>query len=167
MCGLLKLYLREARPPLLPPQLQERLLRVAALGADAAFAARLRDTLAALPLPALLVLRYLFAFLAHVAEHSAHTCMDAWNLAICVGPTLLAAWGEPPHQLAAQNLLNDLVKRTILLHLEVFPQDVAPHALYRRPGSVLLTRGTQPPPINISLNGEIAIPYQFNQFSNT
>ncbi|XP_045452106.1 rho GTPase-activating protein 4-like [Melitaea cinxia] len=132
VCGLLKLYLRELRPPLLPPQLQERLLRVAALPDDAAFARRLRDTLAALPLPSLLVLRYLFAFLAHLAEHADRNMMDAWNLAICLGPTLLAAWGEGGAQVAAQNLVNELVKRAILLHAEVFPQDVAPHTLYRR-----------------------------------
>lgn len=132
VCGLLKLYLRELRPPLLPPQLQERLLRVAALPDDAAFARRLRDTLAALPLPSLLVLRYLFAFLAHLAEHADRNMMDAWNLAICLGPTLLAAWGEGGAQVAAQNLVNELVKRAILLHADVFPQDVAPHTLYRR-----------------------------------
>ena len=138
VCGLLKLYLRELRPPLLPPQLQERLLRVAALRDDAAFARRLRDTLAALPLPSLLVLRYLFAFLAHLADHAERNMMDAWNLAICLGPTLLAAWGEGGAQVAAQNLVNELVKRAILHHAEVFPQDVAPHALYVRvePGDV-------------------------------
>ncbi|XP_046967821.1 rho GTPase-activating protein 4-like isoform X2 [Vanessa cardui] len=132
VCGLLKLYLRELRPPLLPPQLQERLLRVAALPDDAAFVRRLRDTLAALPLPSLLVLRYLFAFLAHLTEHADRNMMDAWNLAICLGPTLLAAWGEGGAQVAAQNLVNELVKRAILHHADVFPQDVAPHALYRR-----------------------------------
>ncbi|CAG9582905.1 unnamed protein product [Danaus chrysippus] len=132
VCGLLKLYLRELRPPLLPPQLQERLLRVAALPDDAAFVRRLRDTLGSLPLPSLLVLRYLFAFLAHLADHSDRNMMDAWNLAICLGPTLLAAWGEGGAQVAAQNLVNELVKRAILHHEEVFPQDVAPHALYRR-----------------------------------
>nr|XP_049700126.1 rho GTPase-activating protein 4 isoform X2 [Helicoverpa armigera] len=132
VCGLLKLYLREVRPPLLPPQLQERLLRVAALPDDAAFVRRMRDTLAALPPPALIVLRYLFAFLAHLAEHSAENMMDAWNLAICLGPTLLAAWGEGGAQVAAQNLVNELVKRCILHHAQLFPQDLAPDALYVR-----------------------------------
>ncbi|XP_026746124.1 SLIT-ROBO Rho GTPase-activating protein 2-like, partial [Trichoplusia ni] len=132
VCGLLKLYLREVRPPLLPPQLQERLLRVAALADDAAFVRGMRDTLAALPAPAVLVLRYLFAFLAHLTEHSDHNMMDAWNLAICLGPTLLAAWGEGGAQVAAQNLVNELVKRIILHHAAVFPQDIAPYALYTR-----------------------------------
>ncbi|XP_059061934.1 rho GTPase-activating protein 4-like [Achroia grisella] len=133
VCGLLKLYLREVRPPLLSPQLQEPLLRVAALQSDAEFVRRLRETLETLPQPALLVLRYLFAFLAHLAEHSHRNMMDAWNLAICLGPTLLAAWGEGGAQVAAQNLVNELVKRTILHHEQVFPQDVAPHALYSPP----------------------------------
>ncbi|CAH4031608.1 unnamed protein product [Pieris brassicae] len=133
VCGLLKLYLRELRPPLVPPQLRERLVRAAAVPDDAAFAARLREELAALPRPALLVLRYLFAFLAHLAEHSDRNMMDAWNLAICLGPTLLPAWGEGGEQVTAQNLVNELVKRTILLHRDVFPQDIAPHALYVPP----------------------------------
>ncbi|KAJ8719276.1 hypothetical protein PYW08_011451 [Mythimna loreyi] len=132
VCGLLKLYLRELRPPLLPPQLQERLLRVAALPDDAAFVRRMRDTLAALPEPAVIVLRYLFAFLAHLTEYSEHNMMDAWNLAICLGPTLLAAWGEGGAQVTAQNLVNELVKRIILHHADVFPQDLAPYALYTR-----------------------------------
>ncbi|XP_045500115.1 rho GTPase-activating protein 4-like [Colias croceus] len=133
VCGLLKLFLRELRPPLLPPQLQGRLLRVAALPDDAAFARRLREALAVLPPPALLVLRYLFAFLHHLHEHSDANMMDAWNLAICLGPTLLPAWGDGGEQVAAQNLVNELVKRAILLHRDVFPQDVAPHTLYVPP----------------------------------
>lgn len=139
VCGLLKLYLRELRPPLLPPQLQERLLRVAALPDDAAFVRRMRALLAALPQPAVLVLRYLFAFLAHLAEHSDHNMMDAWNLAICLGPTLLAAWGEGGAQVTAQNLVNELVKRIILHHADVFPQDLAPYALYCRLRSANVT----------------------------
>ncbi|XP_061718464.1 rho GTPase-activating protein 4-like isoform X2 [Cydia pomonella] len=133
VCGLLKLYLRELRPPLLPPQLQEHLLRLAALPSDADFVRRMRELLATLPASSVLVLRYLLAFLAHLTEYSEYNMMDAWNLAICVGPTLLAAWGEGGAQLAAQNLVNELVKRTIIHHAAIFPQDIAPHALYKRP----------------------------------
>lgn len=67
-----------------------------------------------------------------LTEYSECNMMDAWNLAICVGPTLLAAWGEGGAQVTAQNLVNELVKRTILHHRDVFPQDVAPYALYTR-----------------------------------
>ncbi|RVE41467.1 hypothetical protein evm_013882 [Chilo suppressalis] len=121
--------------------------------------------------------------------------MDAWNLAICLGPTLLAAWGEGGAQVTARtrqelreavhpapslpfprtsapyaatpdanlrqrssareaghpapslplppghrapyavhqaNLVNELVKRVILHHHSLFPQDIAPHTLYTR-----------------------------------
>lgn len=67
VCGLLKLYLRSLRPPLVPADVAERLLRVAADAprhADAAVLQRLRDALTALPLPNMMVLRYLVAFLA-------------------------------------------------------------------------------------------------------
>lgn len=59
--------------------------------------------------------------------------MDAWNLAVCVGPTLVAARGEGGAQVAQQNLVNDLLKRLILRHEEVFPQHIAPHTLYHPP----------------------------------
>ncbi|XP_041981361.1 SLIT-ROBO Rho GTPase-activating protein 1-like [Aricia agestis] len=132
VCGLLKQYVRELRPPLLPPRLQEPLCRCAALP-QPQFARRVRELLGGLPPGALLALRYLFAFLAHLAEHASTTMMDAWNLAICLGPTLMAAWGEGGAQVHAQNLVNELVKRTIEHHLEIFPQDVAPHALFVPP----------------------------------
>lgn len=64
----------QVRPPLLPPQLQERLLRVAALPDDEQFVRRMRDTLAALAPPAVIVLRYLFAFLAQYV----HTHIRTW-----------------------------------------------------------------------------------------
>ncbi|XP_060804248.1 rho GTPase-activating protein 4 isoform X2 [Amyelois transitella] len=133
VCGLLKLFLRSLRPPLLPPPLQPALLRAAAEREDAAFVAAARRALASLPPPAMRVLRYLFAFLAHLTQFSAQNMMDAWNLAICLGPTLLSAWGEGGAQVAAQNLANELVKRIILHHLLIFPQDVAPHTLFVPP----------------------------------
>ncbi|XP_068631333.1 SLIT-ROBO Rho GTPase-activating protein 2-like isoform X2 [Battus philenor] len=144
VCGLLKLYLRELRPPLLPASVHERLLRLAAAPDDQHFVRRLRSALAALPVPSLLVLRYLFAFLAHLTEYSEHNMMDAWNLAICLGPTLLAAWGEGGAQVTAQNLVNELVKRIILHHRELFPQELAPHTLYRRPGEEEEEAGAEP-----------------------
>ncbi|XP_053608416.1 SLIT-ROBO Rho GTPase-activating protein 1-like isoform X2 [Plodia interpunctella] len=139
VCGLLKLYLRSLRPPLLPPALQPALLRAAAECDDVEFVRAVRSTLAALATPALLVLRYLFAFLSYLTQYSTQNMMDAWNLAICLGPTLLSACGEGGGggqggaQVAAQNLANELVKRLIVHHADVFPQDIAPHALFSPP----------------------------------
>ncbi|CAH2982782.1 unnamed protein product [Chilo suppressalis] len=132
VCGLLKLFLRELRPPPLPPRLHDSLTRLAAAPDDDNTRRRLRAVLAALPAPNMLLLRYLFAFLAHLTEYSEYNMMDAWNLAICLGPTLLAAWGEGGAQVTAQNLVNELVKRVILHHHSLFPQDIAPHTLYTR-----------------------------------
>ncbi|GBP86752.1 SLIT-ROBO Rho GTPase-activating protein 1 [Eumeta japonica] len=126
VAGLLKLYLRELRPPLLPHTYMDHLLHLAGVERDEQFISRMREFVLGLPRSSMLVLRYLFAFLSHLASFSDENMMDAWNLAICVGPTLLAAPGE----VHAQNLLNDLVKRIILHHQEIFPQNLAPHAVY-------------------------------------
>ncbi|VVC98240.1 unnamed protein product [Leptidea sinapis] len=61
--------------------------------------------------------------------------MDAWNLAICLGPTLLPAGGHGGAQVTAQNLVNELLKRLIVHHHAVFPQDVAPHTLFVPPAT--------------------------------
>ncbi|XP_050663603.1 rho GTPase-activating protein 4-like isoform X2 [Leptidea sinapis] len=144
VCGLLKLYLREMRPPLLEGAARERLLRLAAEGSaegaagadEGQFVSRARSALLpALAPPALLTLRYLFAFLAHLAAHASHNMMDAWNLAICLGPTLLPAGGHGGAQVTAQNLVNELLKRLIVHHHAVFPQDVAPHTLFVPPAT--------------------------------
>ncbi|XP_048483188.1 rho GTPase-activating protein 4 isoform X3 [Plutella xylostella] len=132
VAGLLKLYLRELRPPLLPPSHLDRLTRLAAVPDDEQFKQRMRELVAALPTSSALVLRYLFAHLAHIAEYSDENMMDAWNLAICLGPTLLWARGDGGGQVAAQNQVNELVKRLIVHHEEIFPQNVALHAAYRR-----------------------------------
>lgn len=42
-----------------------------------------------LPRPVVLLLRYLFAFLAHLSECADENMMDPYNLAICFAPTLL------------------------------------------------------------------------------
>lgn len=127
--GLLKLWLRELRPPLLPPSFRPRLLSLAAT--PSRWEEGARALIGELPVSHMISLRYLCGFLAHLASHSASTMMDAWNLAICLGPTLLAAGGE----VSAQNLLNDLLKRLIERHEDVFPQHVAPHLLYSPPPS--------------------------------
>ncbi|CAG9123059.1 unnamed protein product [Plutella xylostella] len=64
VAGLLKLYLRELRPPLLPPSQLDRLTRLAAVPDEQQFKQRMRELVAALPTSSALVLRYLFAHLA-------------------------------------------------------------------------------------------------------
>lgn len=49
--------------------------------------------------------------------------MDAYNLAICFGPTLMPA-PDDTNQVQYQNQVNDLIKNMIIHHDELFPIDL-------------------------------------------
>lgn len=49
--------------------------------------------------------------------------MDAYNLAICFGPTLMPA-PEDKDQVQYQNQVNELIKNMICHHEELFPSDL-------------------------------------------
>lgn len=49
--------------------------------------------------------------------------MDAYNLAICFGPTLMPA-PDDKDQVQYQNQVNDLIKNMIVHHDELFPADL-------------------------------------------
>lgn len=49
--------------------------------------------------------------------------MDAYNLAICFGPTLMPA-PEDKDQVQYQNQVNDLIKNMIVFHDDLFPKDL-------------------------------------------
>ncbi|CAM9979980.1 unnamed protein product [Lampetra fluviatilis] len=89
---VLKLYFRELRTPLLPAAAFSRLL-LACSGTEGPLegAVRIRSVMQELPPPVAVVLRFLFAFLHHLAQLSDENLMDAYNLAVCFGPTLLPA----------------------------------------------------------------------------
>lgn len=52
--------------------------------------------------------------------------MDAYNLAICFGPTLMPA-PEDKDQVQYQNQVNELVKNMIVYHDELFSKDIGGH----------------------------------------
>lgn len=49
--------------------------------------------------------------------------MDAYNLAICFGPTLMPA-PEDKDQVQFQNQVNELIKNLIVFHEDLFPKDL-------------------------------------------
>lgn len=136
--GLLKSFLRGVRPPLLDGPRRRRLL---ALRGGPGWVRAAAAELCGLSRPALLVLRYVCALLSAVAAQSAHNLMDAHNLAVCVGPALLPAAGP-----ADLHLHNELARRLLQHHRDLFPQDLAPHTLYRAPPAPDLVRDLAPEP---------------------
>ncbi|XP_032475272.1 rho GTPase-activating protein 4 isoform X3 [Phocoena sinus] len=120
VAGVLKLYFRSLQPPIFPPELFRELLASAEAEAAAEWVEHVSRLLARLPPPVLVVLRYLFAFLNHLAQYSDENMMDAYNLAVCFGPTLLPVpAGQDP--VALQGRVNQLVQTVIVQPSRVFP----------------------------------------------
>lgn len=123
VAALLKLHLRRRRPPPLGPEVR------AALTAGPARVGPVAAALAGLRGPELVCVRHVCGLLRFLSR-CGRTQMDSWNLAVCVGPSLLpAAAGD----LAQQNLFNDIVKIMIDHHDEVFPLDIAANTLFVPP----------------------------------
>uniref|UniRef100_A0A5F9C4J8 Rho GTPase activating protein 4 n=1 Tax=Oryctolagus cuniculus TaxID=9986 RepID=A0A5F9C4J8_RABIT len=132
VAGVLKLYFRSLEPPLFPLDLFHELLASAELEAVAERVESVSHLLAKLPASVLVVLRYLFSFLNHLAQYSDENMMDPYNLAVCFGPTLLPVpAGQDP--VALQGRLNQLVQTLIVQPSKVFPPaTVLPGPVYEK-----------------------------------
>uniref|UniRef100_A0A182QKV9 SLIT-ROBO Rho GTPase-activating protein 1 n=1 Tax=Anopheles farauti TaxID=69004 RepID=A0A182QKV9_9DIPT len=64
-----------------------------------------------------------FDHFVQLAQYSDENMMDAYNLAICFGPTLMPA-PEDKDQVQYQNQVNELIKNIIVHHAELFPKDL-------------------------------------------
>ncbi|KAM4819042.1 rho GTPase-activating protein 4 [Thomomys bottae] len=132
VAGVLKLYFRSLEPPLFQAELFNELLASAELEAMTARVEPVSRLLAQLPGAVLVVLRYLFTFLNHLAQYSDENMMDPYNLAVCFGPTLLPVpAGQDP--VALQGRVNQLVQTLILQPGQVFPSLAAlPGPVYEK-----------------------------------
>ncbi|XP_075394624.1 rho GTPase-activating protein 4 [Tenrec ecaudatus] len=120
VAGVLKLYFRSLEAPLFPPDLFSELLASAELEDTAEQAEPVGRLLARLPSPILVVLRYLFTFLNHLAQYSDENMMDPYNLAVCFGPTLLPVPADQD-PVALQGRVNRLVQTLIVQPTAHFP----------------------------------------------
>ncbi|XP_012924801.1 rho GTPase-activating protein 4 isoform X2 [Heterocephalus glaber] len=132
VAGVLKLYFRSLEPPLFPEDLVVELLASAETEAVAERVQPVGRLLSRLPDSVLVVLRYLFTFLNHLAQYSDENMMDPYNLAVCFGPTLLPVpSGQNP--VALQGHVNQLVQTLILQPEQVFPAlDALPGPVYEK-----------------------------------
>ncbi|XP_074133010.1 rho GTPase-activating protein 4 isoform X1 [Sminthopsis crassicaudata] len=132
VAGVLKLYFRGLETPLFPSEMFGEMLAAVELESPGERAEHVKSILSRLPGPVLVVLRYLFTFLNHLAQYSDENMMDPYNLAVCFGPTLVVV---PPEQdpVAVQGRVNQLVQTLILQPELVFPTPAAlPGPLYEK-----------------------------------
>uniref|UniRef100_A0A674P2X9 SLIT-ROBO Rho GTPase-activating protein 1 n=1 Tax=Takifugu rubripes TaxID=31033 RepID=A0A674P2X9_TAKRU len=120
VAGVLKLYFRGLENPLFPKERFNDLISCVRIENMYERAQCIRKILLGVPRATLVVMRYLFAFLNHLSQYSDENMMDAGNLAIVFGPTLLPT-PETLDQVACQAHVNEVIKTVILNHDNIFP----------------------------------------------
>uniref|UniRef100_A0A674EXM7 SLIT-ROBO Rho GTPase activating protein 1b n=1 Tax=Salmo trutta TaxID=8032 RepID=A0A674EXM7_SALTR len=119
VAGVLKLYFRGLENPLFPKERFNDLISCVRIESLYDRAQCIRKILLGVPRATLVVMRYLFAFLNHLSQYSDENMMDAGNLAIVFGPTLLPT-PDALDQVACQAHVNEVIK-TVILHHDIFP----------------------------------------------
>ncbi|KAM6981031.1 SLIT-ROBO Rho GTPase-activating protein 3 isoform 2-T2 [Aplochiton taeniatus] len=120
VAGVLKLYFRGLENPLFPKERFLDLMSTIKLESNAERAHHLQQIVVTLPRTVIVVMRYLFAFLNHLSQYSDENMMDAYNLAICFGPTLMPIPdGQDP--VACQAHVNEVIKTIIMNNEVIFP----------------------------------------------
>ncbi|XP_055858934.1 SLIT-ROBO Rho GTPase-activating protein 1-like isoform X2 [Episyrphus balteatus] len=125
VAGVLKLYLRELQEPLFPSKYFNFFIYVNQMQMDSEYEAigQIRNFFNTISKPVVVVIRFLFSFLSHLSEYSGENLMDAFNLAISFGPTLMPT-PEDKKNVQHQTQLNELIKFIIINHQAVFPMDL-------------------------------------------
>ncbi|XP_037947591.1 SLIT-ROBO Rho GTPase-activating protein 1-like isoform X2 [Teleopsis dalmanni] len=123
VAGVLKLYLRELREPLFPFIYFDNFMSIAEIRSKNEIVVEIKNYLQRIPRNIVIVIRFLFAFLHHLSEFSDANMMDAYNLAVCFGPTLMRV-PEDKDQVQYQNQINELIKTMIIFHNEIFAEDL-------------------------------------------
>uniref|UniRef100_UPI00358ECBE6 SLIT-ROBO Rho GTPase-activating protein 1-like isoform X2 n=1 Tax=Myxine glutinosa TaxID=7769 RepID=UPI00358ECBE6 len=120
VAGVLKLYFRGLKNPLFPRENFSDFIACVQLENSYERALSIHKVILTMPPSVIVVMRYLFAFLNHLSQFSDENMMDAYNLAVCFGPTLMPV-PEGEDQVACQAPVNELMKSIIQLHEAVFP----------------------------------------------
>uniref|UniRef100_A0A669BXU0 Rho GTPase activating protein 4a n=1 Tax=Oreochromis niloticus TaxID=8128 RepID=A0A669BXU0_ORENI len=132
VAGVLKLYFRGLENPLFPLDSTNLLLEHAQIKNEAERAAELKAVISSFPEPAIIVMRYLFAFLYHVSEYSDENMMQPYNLAVCFGPSLIRG-AHDDDVVTLQPQINALVKGIIIQEESIFPsQSEVPGPVYEK-----------------------------------
>lgn len=120
VAGLLRVYFRELEDPLFPSAQYQDFIKASQSGSVEDGIRELSNVLNMLPESIVQVMKYLFSFLRLVAQHSDANKMDAHNLAVVFGPTLLRIPSEQD-MIAYQSQVNGMIELLIKHCDEVFP----------------------------------------------
>ncbi|CAL8381695.1 unnamed protein product [Boreogadus saida] len=120
VAGVLKLYFRGLENPLFPKELFLEFISTTKLESGAERARHLQKLVVTLSRPAIIVMRYLFAFLNHLSQYSDENMMDPYNIATCFGPTLMPI-PDDQDPVGCQVHVNEVIKTILIHHEAIFP----------------------------------------------
>ncbi|CAF0893369.1 unnamed protein product [Brachionus calyciflorus] len=83
----------------------------------------IRKTMCQVPKPIYIILRYFFAFLNHLSEFKDENMMDAYNIAICLAPTLIPVPEDKKDQVNHQTDTIELIKLIIQHNDDIFSME--------------------------------------------
>lgn len=133
VASVLKSYFRDLPEPLFPANATPDFMEASRINELDEKISKLKELVDSIPIPVMVVMRYLFEFLKALSSHSDENMMDSHNLAVCFGPTLL--WtpeGEDP--VTAQSSMIEVVDYCILFAHDIFPKTPGPH--YKEGGDI-------------------------------
>ncbi|XP_078027919.1 beta-chimaerin isoform X3 [Epinephelus lanceolatus] len=119
IAGALKLYLRDLPIPVIPFDLYPRFIQAAKIPNAESRLEAIHESLLQLPPAHYETLRYLMAHLKRVTQFEKDNLMNAENLGIVYGPTLM----QPPEQ-NALTTLNDMRQQKLVVQLMIEHEDV-------------------------------------------
>ncbi|XP_078485711.1 SLIT-ROBO Rho GTPase-activating protein 1-like isoform X2 [Ciona intestinalis] len=120
VAGLLKLYFRQLDEKLFPRYIFDDIVQCAHISDMEERVVKIRKIILNIPESVLIVMRYLFAFLNHLSQNSDENMMDAYNIAVCFGPTLLPV-PDNYDQVTCQANVNEIIKTIVVNHEAIFP----------------------------------------------
>ncbi|XP_032219834.1 SLIT-ROBO Rho GTPase-activating protein 1 [Nematostella vectensis] len=122
VAGLLRVYFRELEDPLFPSSHYQQFIEASRFPTNEDVIRQVTCVINELPDSVNRVMKYLFKFLKQVSEHSEQNKMDAHNLAVVFGPTLLRIPSEQD-MITYQSHVNGMMEVIIKNYDQVFPQN--------------------------------------------
>lgn len=120
IAGLLKLFLRQLNPPIIPLPIHEELTAAIKIDDDRERTVRIGQVLRKMPQLNKFTLQFVMKFFTLVASYSETNKMTATNIAIVIGPVLMPNQASDPFDTTGQHISIQFVKSMIEQYNEIF-----------------------------------------------
>ncbi|KAK5879912.1 hypothetical protein CesoFtcFv8_022988 [Champsocephalus esox] len=124
LVGLLKSFLKELPGSLLVSDLYDKWMAALDIEDSQQKALETKKVVDEIPGPNKLLLQYLLCILHHILENADSNKMDAHNLAVCIGPTLLQLDGTPLEEQKEKTEKVTKLTKYLIEHCEIVGENI-------------------------------------------